>query len=293
VTVSGPDAGSFLQGQLTNDVDTLAEGAVQLSGYCSPKGRLLASFPLASIAPTQYLLVVPADIAAGFVRRLRMFVVRAKVVVAALDTSPLIGRTGPGAGGPFASTVEIRETATMIGLPDGRIIAVCPAENATGVWNGWSGSAVPVGSPVWDAIAIRAGVPVVTAATQDKFVPQMLNWELLGGVSFRKGCYTGQEIVARMQYLGRLKERLYRGHTAAVHAEPGAPLFGEQFGEQACGTIVNTAPSAEGGTDILAVLQIASAERDKIRFAPGGEGAVLELQPMPYDVPRMMAAQGS
>jgi hypothetical protein len=96
-----------------------------------------------------------------------------------------------------------------------------------------------------------------------------------------------------MQYLGRLKERLYRGHTTAVHAEPGAPLFGEQFGEQACGTIVNTAPSAEGGTDVLAVLQIASAERDKIRFAPGGEGAVLELQPMPYDVPRMMAAQGS
>ena len=285
LSVTGTDAESFLQGQLTNDVSALASGGVQLSGYCSPKGRLLANFPLKSVARDQFMLVVPADIAAGLVRRLRMFVLRAKVVIAPLDSSHLLGWFGPNDDVPEAD-------ASTIVLPDGRVIVISDSAEAPSQWDRMSRTATPVGSPVWDALAIRAGAPVVTAATQDKFVPQMLNWELLGGVSFRKGCYPGQEIVARMQYLGRLKERLYRGSTAAADVKPGDALFGDHFGLQSCGMVVNTAPSAEGGTDALAVLQIASAERDVIRFAPGPDGPVLDLQPLPYAVPVAAAQPG-
>jgi len=119
----------------------------------------------------------------------------------------------------------------------------------------------------------------------------MLNWELLGGVSFRKGCYTGQEIVARMQYLGRLKERLYRARTDADGIAAGGSLYGRQFGDQACGTIVNVAPSPERGVELLAVIQVGSATADTIRTAPANDAPALELLPLPYDVPLARAPQ--
>lgn len=242
-------------------------GAVQVNGYCSPKGRMLASFPLARTA--EYLLVLPADIAPALVRRLRMFVLRAKVAVTPLeDTHVCIGSAGTaGAGGPGPSAVRLEAGATVLELPGGRTLTVCQAATAPACWEQVTRAAIPAGSAVWDWLAIRAGVPVVTAATQDEFVPQMLNFELIGGVSFQKGCYPGQEIVARMQYLGRL-ERLYRAHVAAAEAvAPGASLYGAQFGDQACGTIVNAAPAPGGGHDVLAVIQIASVQSDSIRLS--------------------------
>jgi folate-binding protein YgfZ len=284
VSIAGPYAQAFLQGQFTNDVGELAEGSVQLSGYCSPKGRLLANFALAAVAGSAYMLVIPAELAPGFVRRLRMFVLRAKVAIAELE-SPVFGLHGSSAADTPAGVVRQLDGITTIGLPDGRVLAVCAPDRAAAFQDDTAGTATLAGSATWDALAIRAGVPVVTGATADKFVPQMLNWELLGGVSFRKGCYTGQEIVARMQYLGRLKERLYRAHTTATGVAAGAPLFGRAFGDQSCGTIVNAAPSESSGTDVLAVLQVASAVRDVIRLAPGDDGAELVLVPLPYAVP--------
>lgn len=287
LSVSGPDAASFLHGQFTNDVAGLAVGAVQYSGYCSPKGRMLANFPLARVADAEYLLVVPAAIAPALVRRLRMFVLRAKVVVAPLaESHACIGIAGPAGAAPQAQSVQQEEGVTVLGLPDGRLLAVCAASRTRPFWETITRSATPAGSKVWDWLAINAGLPVITTATQDKFVPQMLNWELVGGVNFQKGCYPGQEIVARMQYLGKLKERLYRAHVAADGAAtPGAPLYGAQFGEQACGTIVNAAPAPGGGSDVLAVIQIASAQSDTVRLAPAADAPALELLPLPYAVP--------
>jgi folate-binding protein YgfZ len=294
LSVAGPDAASFLHGQFTNDVAGLAVGAVQYDGYCSPKGRMLANFPLARIKDAEYQLVVPADIAPALVRRLRMFVLRAKVVVTPLAESHACigaaGPAGPANGRPQALAVHQEEGLTVIGLPDGRLLAVCAASRARPFWETITRSATPAGSKVWDWLAINAGLPVITAATQDKFVPQMLNWELVGGVNFQKGCYPGQEIVARMQYLGKLKERLYRAHVAAEGAiAPGAPLYGAQFGDQACGTIVNAALAPGGGSDVLAVIQIASAQKDSMRLAPTADGPVLELLPLPYAVPAAQA----
>jgi len=295
ISIAGADAATFLQGQFTNDVADLAVGAVQWSGYCSPKGRLLANFPLARTSDSDYVLVMPADIAAGFVRRLRMFVLRAKVVVTPLAESHLcFGLHATAAADTFVppgTVVRDGDGVLSIGMPDGRTLVVCDAAAATGYWQQATRTATRAGSPVWDWLAIRNGIPVVTAATQDRFVPQMLNWELLGGVNFRKGCYTGQEIVARMQYLGRLKERLYRGRTTAPIA-PGAPLYGERFGDQACGTIVNAAPSPEGSHEVLAVIQTASAEADAIRTGHGADAAVVELLTLPYDVPARAAQPG-
>ncbi|MEO8136157.1 MAG: tRNA-modifying protein YgfZ, partial [Betaproteobacteria bacterium] len=133
---------------------------------------------------------------------------------------------------------------------------------------------------------ISAGIATITAPVQDRFVPQMLNWEIIGGVSFQKGCYPGQEIVARMQYLGKLKERLYRARAAGP--EPvavGISVYGDQFGDQSCGSIVNAAPAPHGDWEVLAVLQIASAGHDRLRLGAPAAGRELTLLPLPYAVP--------
>jgi hypothetical protein len=140
-------------------------------------------------------------------------------------------------------------------------------------------------------LTIRAGVPVITASTSDLFVPQAANWDALGGVSFQKGCYAGQEIVARTQYLGRLKERLALAHLDGAPPVPGARLYSAAFGEQACGTIVNAAAAPDGGSDMLAVLQLAAAESGDVHLAAPG-GASLRLSPLPYEVPAPAAPRG-
>jgi len=148
--------------------------------------------------------------------------------------------------------------------------------------------AAPGGAPAadadadaWELASIRAGVPTVTAATQEAFVPQMANFELLGGVSFKKGCYPGQEIVARMQYRGGLKRRMARAHLAGGERPlPGDHVYSSAFGEQSAGTIVNAAPAPEGGFDVLVVAQIESLERRDLRWkAP--DGAPLDIREHP------------
>ena len=139
----------------------------------------------------------------------------------------------------------------------------------------------------WDWLDIRAGIPVVGPATQEAFVPQMANLDLIGGVSFTKGCYPGQEIVARMHYRGTLKQRMYLANVGGTQLpQPGDKLFSPEFGEQACGTIVNGAPSPEGGQDVLAVIQIASAEKGAVHWkSPNGPALKFMQLPYPLSVP--------
>ena len=132
----------------------------------------------------------------------------------------------------------------------------------SGAGNAWSRACrTRAGFAVWQWLTIRAGIPVITAATSDLFVPQAANWDALGGISFQKGCYTGQEIVARTQYLGRLKERSLLAHLDGAPPAPGERSYSATFGDQSCGTVVNAAASPDGGSDLLAVLQLAAARK--------------------------------
>ena len=290
---SGPDAEAFLQGQLSNDLTGLPNGVLQLSSHNSPKGRMLATLLIWRDGPSSFRALVSADLAEALRKRLSMYVLRSKVSV--LDLSPthaLFGVGGAGAGDvvraalgtvPEAGHVLIGESSTLIALPDGRVVIAVPNESAESVRTNLAAAAREAPPEYWRWLGIRAGVPMIVAATQDHFVLQAANWDLLGGVSFQKGCYTGQEIIARTQYLGRLKERMHLFHVDAPPPLPGSRLFGAVFGDQACGTVVDAAPAPESGSDLLAVVQMTALDGPLHVGTP--EGPVLTPRSLPYSLP--------
>ena len=297
LAVTGLDAATFLQGQLSSDVAGLAPDACQHTSYNSPGGRMLANFVLwrAGTGPADgFRALVPEDIAEAVRKRLAMFVLRSKVTLA--DLSPgfaRIGVGGPGAtdavraalgAAPAVFAVERIGETEILGLPGPRYVVVTPGDGAAAVAAALAPHATPAGFDAWQWLTIRAGVPVITAPVQDRFVLQTANWDVLGGVDFHKGCYTGQEIVARTQYLGRLKERLFAFHAPESAIAPGERLYSTAFPGQACGTVVNAAPAPGGGCDLLAVLQLAAAASGDVRLgAP--DGPALIALPLPYAVP--------
>lgn len=299
LTVSGADAATFLQGQFTNDVAALAIGGAQFSAWCSAKGRVLATFVLRRIDDSGFELLLPRALVPSLQKRLSLFVLRSKVALR--DTSEekvRIGLGGPAAAERVAAwvgsePVVYRDTAieggTLTALPGSRFVAAVEPSSAPSLWDR-GGTARAAGFPCWRWLTVRAGIPVVLPPTQDQFIPQMLNLDLLGAVSFQKGCYSGQEIVARTQYLGRLKERLALAH-ADIIAAPGARLYAPGFGDQACGTVVSATAAPGGGADLLLVAQLAAIAGGDLRAgAPGGEA--LTLLPLPYDVPTQGAPRG-
>jgi tRNA-modifying protein YgfZ len=160
---------------------------------------------------------------------------------------------------------------------------VAPPSHAEALRARFAQDAAEVPPETWRWLGIRAGVPMIGAATQDLFVPQTANWDVLDGVNFHKGCYTGQEIIARTQYLGRLKERMHLFHAESPPPPPGARLYGAVFGDQACGTVVDAAPSPNGGTDLLAVVQLSALDGPLRVGAP--DGPVLAPRALPYALP--------
>jgi len=294
IAVEGPDATTFLQGQLSNDVDALADDRCQLSSHNSPKGRMLANFVLWREPGPRYIALLPTEVAEGERKRLGLYVLRSKVTLrdASADTVRL-GIGGPGAGAALRAALDVAppvfgvartEGATVLGLPGSRYCVIAAPDRAAALRNALLANATPAPFSAWQWLTIRAGVPVVTAATQDLFVAQTANLDVLGGIDFRKGCYTGQEIIARMQYLGRLKERLFAFHAEADAVAPGARLYSSAFPGQPCGTIVNAAPAPDGGCDFTAVLQLAAAESGDVRLG-AADGPVLMPLPLPYAVP--------
>ncbi len=293
LAVTGADAATFLQGQLSSDAAGLAPGAATRTSFNSPKGRMLANFLLWREGPA-FRLLVPGDIAEPLRKRLSMYVLRSKVALEdASAASSRIGLGGPRAAEalgnalgalPGAFGVTVRDDATVIGLPGPRYVVLAAPERTADILDRLGPSAVPAPFTVWEWLTVRAGVPVVTLATQDQIVPQAANWDVLGGLDFRKGCYTGQEIIARMQYLGRLKERLFAFHVDEAPPAAGARLYGSAFGDQACGLVVNAAPAPDGGSDLLAVVQLTAVEAGALRLgAPNGPA--LAPLPLPYEVP--------
>jgi hypothetical protein len=296
LVAAGADAAAFLHGQLSSDVRRLVRGEGTWTSYNSPKGRMLATAFVyrPDVGPDdRFELLVAADLAEAVRKRLAMFVLRSKVTLAD-DTAAWLrlGVGGPAAaaavaqalgGVPPSGGVVTRDGARIVRLPDGRLLVLAPLASAPALFDALARVAAPAGAPVWTWLGVRSGVPMVTAATQDRFVAQTANWDAIGGLDFHKGCYPGQEIVARTQYLGRLKERLFAYRTAAGAPAPGARLFGAPYGDQPCGTVVNAAPDPEGGARFLAVVQMDAAAGPLALGAPDGPAATAE--PLPYALP--------
>ena len=290
---SGEETVAFLQGQLTNDVRQLHANTAQWNGYCSPKGRLLGNF-LMWRQGDDYVLQMSGDIRESVQKKLAMFIMRSKTKARdASDESVRLVIAGTQAMGAVQSALgaipeaPMQVTSTEFGYvirvaQDKFVLSVVPAATEQ-VWQTLTQSATPVGAPVWDGLRLNAGIPMITAATQDQFVPQMVNLEVIGGVSFQKGCYTGQEIVARSQYLGKLKRRMFLAHVDS-DAAPGDSLYSADMDGQVTGMVVNTAPAAEGGFDVLAVMQMESAKSSTMHLK-ALDGAPLVLKPLPYSLP--------
>ncbi|MDQ2963370.1 MAG: folate-binding protein [Pseudomonadota bacterium] len=297
--IAGADATSFLQGQVTSDVQALAPGSLHLSAWCSPKGRVLVNFIVRRIDAEHIELLLPRLLLESVRKRLSMFVLRSKVTVD--DASEQTVRIGIGgtaaaqclAAGDAPLPALYRSAAidggTIAALPGSRFIAfVAPAE-APALWDRLT-SARAAGFPCWRWLTIRAGVPMILPPTQDQFIPQMLNLDALGGISFEKGCYAGQEIVARTRYLGRLKERLALGHGDIVPA-PGARLYAPAFGDQPCGTVINANAAPGGGGDFLFVAQLTAIAGGDLR-ADEVDGPAVAVLPLPYALPEPAAPRG-
>jgi len=298
IRAQGADAGTFLQGQLTNDVVGQGPGEARLAGYCSAKGRLLASFVVWRDEVGDFLLACSADLLPQTMKRLSMFVLRAKCKLSdASAERPLWGVAGgatftalsarPGVTLPARTwaVAPMPPAGTLVRLPEARVNgSLVPRALCVG-------SEPPAELPALDAAAWRAleaasGTARIVAATVEQFVPQMVNLELVGGVNFQKGCYPGQEVVARSQYRGTLKRRAFVVHGNAP-LQPGQEVFHEADPGQPAGMVV-LAGALGGAFTALVELKLAASEGGALRLG-SAEGPRLTLDALPYELPSLAA----
>ncbi len=291
IRARGTDAVKFLQGQLTNDVATLDSSRARLAGFCSAKGRLQASFIVWKLASDDLLLACSASVLPATLKRLSMFVLRAqcKLTDASAELS-LWGAVGDSARAAMADTPVwgTREVTggTLLRLSDvdGQprcMIAVSP--------NAFIATTPAIAADAWRTLEVRSGIPLIEAATVEQFVPQMLNYELIGGVDFQKGCYPGQEIVARSHYRGTIKRRMFLFECDAF-ASAGQEVFHSGDAAQPAGMVVNAAAPADGsGSSALVEVKLAALDGGSLHLG-AADGAVLRLVALPYAVPMDAAA---
>ena len=264
IEATGDEAKAFLHSQFTSDINHLADDQVQHAGWCNPKGRMQASF-IVWRQGERYLLALAADLQEATQKRLQMFVLRAKIKLAALtDSTVTLGLSGPqaeealaNAGLPCPGKAMATATAdgtTVIRLDTTRFMIVAPESAMAALWQKLTVKARPAGVPAWRWLDIQAAFPLITRATKEEFVPQMADFEKIGGISFHKGCYPGQEIVARTQYLGKVKRHLHRVSSAQA-LKTGDILYSPDNPDQSCGMVMTVAPSPAGGYEALAVIQ--------------------------------------
>lgn len=270
IRFSGEESQAFLQGQLSSDIRALQHDQIQFSSYSTPKGRMQASFYVVRRGD-DYLLQIASDIQPAIQKRLSMFILRTKTKASDANTElSLLGLAGQHARAimqqvfgqvPAAMQVITHNDIQLIGLPNEHYQILLEPTQALAIWEQIvAAGAKPAGEAVWRLSEIQAGAPWITGATQEEFVPQMANLELIGGVSFTKGCYPGQEIVARTQYLGKLKRRTYRMHVDSPNAAAGQDVFSAEMNGQPSGKIMLAAPAPQGGMEVLVVAQISSLE---------------------------------
>ncbi len=304
IRLEGADSASFLQGQLTQDFVLLKPNQARLAAFCSAKGRMQASFIGFKRSDTEILLLCSRDILPATLKRLSMFVMRAKTKLtdASVEFS-LIGL----AGSAVEDLKDSVQNESSDGLPESLSAGVCwhaGDQSFIGLYavdgvtralkvapvnpnlGDNKDAAAALSSPdhlthaLWLWGEVRSGIATITAPIVDAFVPQMLNYESVGGVNFKKGCYPGQEVVARSQFRGTLKRRAYLVHCSAAMAA-GDEVFGMADADQACGTVAQAAAAPGGGFDAIVSMQVAAAAAGGLTFA-SASGAKIELLPLPY-----------
>ena len=280
IRAQGADAATFLHSQLTQDIEGLGPSEARLAGYCSPKGRLLASFVVWRPTPDEVLLACSADLLAPTLKRLSMFVLRAKCKLsdasAELALYGIVGDAVPAAVG----AVQREADRTLVRLADAegqpRVLLAQPA-----------GAAAPDGPALdlatWNWLEVRTGVARIVASTVEQFVPQMVNLEVVGGVNFRKGCYPGQEIVARSQYRGTVKRRamLFDGD---AELKPGQEVFHSDDPGQPAGLVANAARGPAGTSSALIEVKLAALAGGSWH-AGSADGPLLQPRALPYELP--------
>lgn len=294
ISVEGDDARAFLHAQLTQDMHQLPSSRWTRAAWCNAKGRALALFRVVPQVEG-FQLLLPRVLIEPLLTRLRMYVLRSQVTLAdATERHVITGLSGPktpdllraiGCAAPTPGTTTRAASLSVLALGGElqRFMLIGPDTAVITAWRRLAEAATPCGMHAWNLLDVMGGEPVVFPETQDRFVPQMLNLHWLDGINFRKGCYPGQEVVARMQYLGQLKRRLYLAAVDLTDTPaPGAPVFAEDS-DQAAGTVVNASPHPDGGQVLLAVLRIDAAESSVLRLAPK-QGAALRLLKLPYSV---------
>ncbi|MEW6703585.1 MAG: folate-binding protein [Pseudomonadota bacterium] len=291
IRVQGADAASFLHGQLTQDIRSLPLGLARLAGYCSAKGRLLASFIVWRAEPETFMLACSADLLPPTLKRLSMFVLRAKARLsdasaewplhglAGEATARLLGPEAPAAvwGVGRVGTAQVLRLPDVQGMP--RWLWCAPADAG-------APDVPPMPHEAWAWLEVQSGLPRITAATVEQFVPQMVNLEAVDGVNFRKGCYPGQEVVARSQYRGTIKRRSFLFRSAAA-AQPGQEVFDDADPDQPAGMVVNAA-SFEHRHAVLAEVKLAALDSGRLHLGCAG-GPLLEREELPYALPLEVA----
>jgi len=297
LTLAGDDAARFLHTQITNDVEHLRPGEARWGGYCTAKGRLQSTFRYwRDPGSGSVWLTVARPLASTLARRLAMFVLRAKARVAdASDACAIFGLLDApvaaaaahafGIAVPAADGSAVTEGgAHLVGLPPlpgaaarPRWLLVVPEADAARAWAVLRSAAEPLDAPAWRRTEVLGGIPRIVAGTWEQFVPQMLNFESVDGVNFRKGCYPGQEVVARSQYLGKLKRRMFAAHGDGPEPEPGSDVVPAAGGEPS-GQVVLAAPDGDGGFDLLFESQVAAVEAGTLLAG----GVPLQVRPLPY-----------
>lgn len=278
IRAQGEDAAKFLHGQLTQDFSLLDLNTARLAGFCSAKGRLLASFVGFKRAPDDILLVCSRDLLPATLKRLSMFVLRAKLrLTDATEAFQVRGLAGTGLNAPAWSRTD--------GTDDSQTVGLYPAQGlARALWVAPTGVAAPAAETLdparWAWLDVMSGIATVTQPIVEAFVPQMLNYESVGGVNFKKGCYPGQEVVARSQFRGTLKRRAYLVSSVAALAV-GQDVFHSGDATQPCGTVAAAACGPDGSWAAIVSMQTAAAA-DGSLHAGQADGPPLNLLPLPY-----------
>jgi tRNA-modifying protein YgfZ len=285
IRVEGEDAVRFIHGQLSNDFSLLGLDQARLSAYCTPQGRMLASFIGFKQSAHTLLLVCHRSLLPQTLKRLSMFVMRAKARLS--DASAEFQLWGL-AGSATQAVPEDQGTSAPWSLSRSTdtgpfAITLYPAAGVRRLlWIAEASHAAPPGRPLppslWDWSEVESGIATLSEAAAQAYVPQMLNYESIGGVNFKKGCYPGQEVVARSQFRGTLKRRAYRLHSSQPLQVADA-VFVADDRDQPAGSIVQTAANPNGGYDAIVSLQISAAEAGDLRTV---NGTPLLLRPMPY-----------
>ena len=295
IAVYGKDAKEFLQGQFTNDINQVTETHSQLNSMCNPKGRMLAIFRVFMRSDTYYLRI-PHEILEDTLKKLRMYVLRSEVTLEdATDTFVRIGLSGPNCESQLKDVIgQIPESIddvvqldnlSILRIPgiNPRFVIIGESDAMQKIWGKLDVHAAPIGSDVWALINVLAGIPTIYKETMDMFVPQMVNFDLINGINFKKGCYTGQEIVARMHYLGKLKQRMYLAHAVISEAPaPGTSLYTrDTANKQSIGNIVDSRPSTDGNFNLLVVLKTVNIGKHEICIG-SNDGTEIEVRELPY-----------